>query len=132
MNKKLTFEQKKEIAALYADKSTTVEEIATAYNISQSYASKIAVEMGCERRIKKGKYRNNDVKKCPKCHRTLELIGARFCLFCGTDIRTETDILIERATWLWQIVGIVGENDRDKARDIINELINHLKKEGQK
>lgn len=130
---KLTLEEKKEIMELYADRSNKAHDIAKAYGLDPRGLADIVIEMGGQTRrprTKQGARKKN--KKCPKCHRVIELSGARFCPYCGNDIRTETEILIERATWLWQIVGIVGENDRDKARDIINELINHLKKEGQK
>lgn len=126
----MTEETKREIAALYADKNTRVVDIAATYKISNGRCKQIALEMGCKPRQKTHVFKDTKIKKCPKCKRAIEISGARFCPFCATDIRSEREILSERVTWLWQIVGVIGANDRDKARNIINDVISFLKKEG--
>lgn len=129
----MTEQTKKEIAALYADRSNRTHDIAAAYKISPAKLTQLILEMGMQPRCpaKLGSRGvKSKIKKCPKCRKLIEIKGARFCPFCATDIRSESEVLKERATWLWQIVGVIGQNDRDKARDIINDIIAYLDKQG--
>jgi len=123
----MTNETKKEIAALYADKTNKVHDIADAYHITTAQVAKIAIEMGLPPRRPKA-MKENKSRKCPKCHSVIDLKGVKFCPFCGTDMRTERDILIEKLS-IAQGVIIRGlpAGDRDDVRDTLNAVVKYLR-----
>lgn len=69
-------------------------------------------------------------KKCPRCRKTVDIKGARWCPFCGSDIRSEAEILDEKLNKLWSIISSFPSSTADEAREIIKELSAYLKKEG--
>ena len=119
---KLTEETKREISRLYANKENTVIEIANKYNINKSEVAQIAIEMGGQPRRSKafGKRKNGGkVKICPKCKKATDVKGARFCCYCGADIRSNIDILIERNEQLIKTLSQFPVNEREEIRDVI-------------
>jgi rRNA maturation endonuclease Nob1 len=126
----MTNEVKQEIAALYANKTNKVHDIAKAYNIAPATVGRIALEMGGElRRPKQAGKRGKHRKTCPKCRGTIEVKGAKFCPFCGTDIRSEKDLTVEALQKLLYVILALPQGDRDTARDTITKAINLLKEE---
>lgn len=97
----LTEEQKTAICEQYKDKSFSVTEIAERYGIMRGEVAHIAVERGAEPRCKnkygtKYNIKQSNAKTCPKCHKSIDIKGAKFCCYCGSDIRSNAELLIER------------------------------------
>ena len=126
----MTEETKREILRDYENKNITVGEIATKYSIARSRVAKIAVEMGAQPRREKafGKSHRNKVKVCPKCKKRIEVRGARYCCYCGEDIRSNIDILIEKNEKLIQETMLLPQSVRDSFRDVLLANIEELKK----
>lgn len=123
----LTPEERRELIDLYLHTNLTTEEIAARYNISNrtvSYTVKAAGEP--LRRPKKPQATKN--RACPKCRRKVELKGARFCPYCGNDIRSENEILAEQLCKLTELCFCIPETSRDKFIATLNQAANALKK----
>lgn len=122
----MTQETKAEIAKMYSDKSNKTQDIAKLYGISRSQLSSIAKEFGIPPRRKPN---NSRIKRCPQCHSGVSVTGALFCPFCGSDIRTEDEKLIDRVVWLLSIIYKVGIKDQDKAKCVLSDVLKKLRKE---
>lgn len=116
----MTQETKAEIAKMYSDQSNKVQDIAKMYGTSRGRVSTIAKEFGIPPRRKPT---NSKIKRCPKCHSGVSVTGALFCPYCGSDIRTEDEKLIDRVTWLLSIIHKVGINDQDKAECVLSDVL---------
>lgn len=122
----MTQETKAEIAEMYSDKSNKVQDIAKQYGISYSRLLAIIKEFGIPPRRKPT---NSKIKRCPQCHSGINVTGALFCPYCGSDIRTEDEKLIDRVVWLLSIIHKVGINDQDKAKCVLSDVLKKLRKE---
>lgn len=122
----MTQETKAEIAKMYSDKSNKAQDIAKLYGISHNRLSAIAKEFGIPPRRKPT---NSKIKRCPQCHSGVSVTGALFCPYCGSDIRTEDEKLIDRVVWLLSIIHKVGINDQDKAKCVLSDVLKKLRKE---
>lgn len=67
-------------------------------------------------------------KTCPNCRRKIEVKGAKFCCFCGSDIREEKDIVIEKLQSLCGRIVLLPADMRDETQAIINEAIAYIRK----
>jgi hypothetical protein len=125
----MTEETKRELLRDYENKNITVSEIAEKYGINRPKVAQIAVEMGAQPRREKvfGKKRGHKGKTCPKCKKLIEVQGARFCYYCGADIRSNRDMLIEKNEELLQVVPQLPQNIRDIFRDVLLANIKELK-----
>lgn len=122
----MTQETKAEIAKMYSDKSNKTRDIIKQYGISYNRLSAIAEEFGIPPRRKPT---NSKIKRCPQCHSGVSVTGALFCPYCGSDIRTEDEKLIDRVVWLLSIIHKVGINDQDKAKCVLSDVLKRLRKE---
>ena len=130
--KVLTTEERSEITRLYIERHK-VADIADAYGIDKSEVSRIAVENGASPR--KPNYfgtgrkavKQSKNKVCPNCKKTVSVAGAKFCCFCGADIRTKREILVEKQKRLLQYMTLLPEAVRDECRDTILATIEELK-----
>ena len=124
----LTEETKLQIRSEYENTEITVAEIASRYNIARSMVANIAVELGAQPRHEKafGKRHGEKRRVCPKCRKTVDVKGARFCCYCGADIRNNIDILIERNQNLIKSLTQLPINERDEFRDVLIENIKVL------
>ena len=97
--------------------------------MSKRDLTNIALQMGAEPRRPKawGKRNSNKNHICPKCRKTVEIKGARFCPFCGTDIRSKNEILIEKLQRVIGFLPLLPENDAEEARIILVETMETLK-----
>lgn len=59
-------------------------------------------------------------KQCPKCHKKVEGQGFRFCPYCGSDIRTQGELLAERLTNLCNYASHMPEHIRDEFISVLN------------
>ena len=129
----LTQEQKKALCEDYKDRSKTVGEIAAKYGIARSCVAQIAVELGTEPRCaarygqpRERKDRVQTARRCPKCHKTIDVKGARFCYFCGTDIRTGRELLIDRVKRSMPFIHHLPANMRDDMQRLLLDIIKEL------
>lgn len=129
----LTEETKRELLRDYEDKNITVAEISEKYGVGRAMVAQIAVELGGQPRCEKkyGKRHGIKSKVCPKCKKLIEVQGARFCCYCGADIRDNRDRLIEENERLLQRVCELPDSFRDDFRNILLANIEELK-EAQK
>lgn len=122
----MTQETKVEIAKMYSDKSNKAQDIAKQYGIPHSRLLSIAKEFGIPPRRKPN---NSKIKRCPQCHSGVNVTGALFCPYCGSDIRAEDEKLIDHVVWLLSIIHKVGINDQDKAECVLSDVLKRLRKE---
>jgi hypothetical protein len=104
-----------------------VVDISEKYGILTSYVKKIATDMGATPR-QKPHTRAQENKVCPKCRKKIEVNGAKFCPFCGTDIRSTRDILIERIDKARECLSMLPENARDEVCKLFVDIVAELKK----
>ena len=126
---KLTEETKRELLEDYNDHSKLTRDIAAKYGIDRTTLVHIAVEMGATPRRPNSYGKRGGVKKtvCPKCHKTIDVMGARFCCFCGSDIRSEKEILCEKIEKVLSYVRYMPDNMRDETRDVMIATIKEIK-----
>ena len=128
----MTEEQKKDILRDYNDRNKTVTEIAAKYGLQRGTLARIAIEQGATPRRPKafGHNRGNHStpRKCPECRNLTSVDGARFCAFCGADIRTNAQKLIERNNSLLNYLKFLPNNIRDEFVQTICDTMEELKK----
>lgn len=129
----LTQEQKKAICEDYKNPALTLAQIAEKHGIRRTSISNIAVEFGAEPRRaarygqpKEKRKRVKTARVCPKCRKTIDVKGASFCCFCGQDIRTSKELLIERAKRAMPNVMHLPENMRDDMQRLLMDIIKEL------
>lgn len=93
MQAKLTEEHKLQLLEDF-NNGISVKAIGVKYGVSHSSASRIAIAMGASPR--RARVSKEHTKTCPKCRKHIDVKGAKFCCFCGADIRSSKEILIER------------------------------------
>lgn len=127
----LTREQKQAIYEEYKDRRNKVEEIAKKYGVQRGEIAHIAVEMGAEPRHA-GKYgvkhtkSGAAVRSCPKCRRVVAVEGAKFCCFCGADIRSNRELLVARIESVAPAIMHLPENMRDNMQRLFIDIIKEL------
>ncbi|MBO5969764.1 MAG: zinc-ribbon domain-containing protein [Clostridia bacterium] len=123
---KLTQGQKEEIVALYRQ-GMAVKEIAEAYGIDQSYVSHLGHKEGIRRRRE---YTKNPTgapdKKCPHC-KAKNPAKARYCMYCGKDIRDKRQILCEKVEALRAMTALLPESVSGEADEITRDVLAYLK-----
>ena len=125
--KELTQEQKYAICEEYKDSSNKVEAIAKRYGIYRYDVVNIAVELGAE--LRRPKKRGATVRICPKCRKSIDVKGARFCYFCGADIRSNKEQLIERIHNAIGHIRFLPESMRDETQRLYLDIKAELSKE---
>ena len=125
MNSKLTTEERKELLDAYV-RGDRVRDIADRFGIVTSQVTHIVRKMGTETR-RHPKPRGGK-KTCPKCHRKIEVKEAKFCYFCGSDIRDARDILIERVLKATELISLLPDSARDEMQMVLKDVVEELKK----
>lgn len=130
----ITLEEKKKICEEYKDRSNKVDEIAKRYGILRADVAHIAVEMGAEPRTKgygqaRKKKRGATVRTCPKCHKAIDIKGARFCYLCGADIRSNKELLIDRIHKAMRLLTLMPEGTRGEMQGLLLDIKSELSKE---
>ena len=125
----LTQEQRSALCEDYKNHEIKVEQIARKYRIQRGEVTRIAVEMGAEsRRADYGeKHARTKKRICPKCKKTVDVKGAKFCCFCGSDIRSKKEILIARIEKAFPNISFMPQNVRDEMQQLFIDIINELK-----
>ncbi len=126
---RFTLEEKKQIAAEYADRTNKVIDIRTSYGINSKTLAEIITQMGGELRLPNAHHPNKtkgNIKVCKKCHKKIDLVGARFCPFCGEDIRDEKELLIEKAQGIFPLLVHLPSNEAETTRQTISDIIKFI------
>ena len=115
------------VAELYAA-GRTYDEIAQADGVNRGNIPNILRYAGIEFNRRTTKKTNADVR-CPKCRKAVDVDGARFCPFCGADIRSERQIVAEE---LEKVLGVVCDmnvpaEEKDRACNTLRNAIRLLK-----
>ena len=109
----------------------SVRDIAEMCGVTASAVSRIAKNMGAPVRRPKIKV-GQTAKTCTVCKKVIEVSGAKFCCFCGTDIRSPREHLIERIESAMPILKYLPESVKDEVHTLFIDIRNELRKEVQK
>lgn len=66
-------------------------------------------------------------KKCGHCGAKVELRNAKFCPFCGHNIMTESEQLIEELRDKISLLELLPSTERDDFRNVLLKAINYIK-----
>lgn len=123
----MTQETKRAIYEEY-NNGDKVKDIAARHGITASAVSHIAKKQGAgQRRPRKGD-RGGEAKVCPNCRRKITVMGAKFCCFCGADMRTEKDMLIERIRRGQEILSLLPSEVKDEVQRLFIDIEKELRK----
>ena len=120
----VTKEMKMAICEEYKDRNNRVTDIAKKYNIDRTSVIRYAVAMGAEQRRKRKP--KTTARICPKCRKTIDIKGTKFCCYCGSDIRSNKEILIERVENAMTMISFLPVNMRDEAQHLFADVIKEL------
>lgn len=123
----ITEEKRKQIAEDYANRNLGTVYLSKKWGMTAAKILKIAEAEGVEPRMKKKRVSSRSGKTCNKCHKVIEVKGARFCPYCGTDIRSENELLIEKLEKVIGLTVLLSDNDAEEARKVIGEAISFIK-----
>lgn len=100
-----------------------VEKISKETGIEKSSISNIVKREGLQLRRK----RKSMLLVCPNCKSKVEIKGAKFCPFCGNDVRNENEVLIDELRHCLYLIQNLPCGDEDTARKTIFKVIDKLK-----
>ena len=129
----ITDQQKKEILELYNDPSVRIKDIAETYGVDPSGVCKIAKNLGASQRRPQNKRRAAKQlkgKQCPNCKKSIELTGAMFCPYCGTDIRSPKEMLVQRIESAMRVIKYLPEGSRDEMHKLFIDIRKELQSGG--
>ena len=109
----------------YEHSDITREEICEKYGISLSTLSNYVKAFGFEPRQIHLMYPHKTVL-CTRCKKSVSVPGARFCPFCGEDIRSESMKVQDRLSSLVELTSLIPENARDTFVKTIRDAIRLL------
>lgn len=117
MPKIVTEEKKREIKRML-EEGRTRHEIAKNCHASTKTIAKIEAEM------------QGGAKICPSCKRE-STANARFCWYCGKDIRDERDLLIDKVIALRGLIVHLPENLQAKYDADTKSVLDYLNRKGK-
>ena len=129
----ITDEMKAQICAEYQNRDILTTDIRKRYHVNGRQMKEIIDEAGIPPRSPKawGSERdvNGCIKKdvCPKCKKALANKEARFCWYCGSDVRSPKQILIERLEKLTDLFDHIPITERDEYISTLNDAVKELK-----
>ena len=133
MNRKIVFteEHTKDIIEKYQNKAIRVDDILSEYGISSSVLAKIIRENNIPfRRENLCNPRKRSTKKvCHWCKQAVNIPGAKYCPYCGRNIQTEGEIIIDKLTGLFPYGEHIPVNSREEYRLTLNKAIEYIKQE---
>lgn len=124
---KLNAKTKQDLYEAYIS-GMTVRDIAEMCGVTASSVSRIAKNMGAPVRRPKIKV-GQTAKTCTVCKKVIEVSGAKFCCFCGTDIRSPRELLIARLESAMPKLKFLPESDKDEMHTLFVDIRNELRKE---
>ena len=116
----------------YEHSDITREEICEKYGISCSTLSNYVKAFGFEPRQRHLMYPNKPEKNhtqtvlCTRCKKSVSVPGARFCPFCGEDIRSESMKVQDSLSSILSITNLIPESYRDTFVKTIRDAIRLL------
>jgi hypothetical protein len=127
----LTQEQKAELLKDYNDPANKLIDLAEKYRLQKGVITRIAVEQGAEPRRPQAygkKLKSKYVATvCPKCRKRIDVKGARFCCFCGADVRSPKEKVCEQLEQAMTLIQFLPDNRRDEMRDALLAAIRELR-----
>lgn len=128
-----TPEEIQKILEDYRNRELTVAEVCERNLIESSSLSMLLTRMNEPRRhpkISAGRSagKSAKAKSCPCCRKKVDLAGARFCPYCGADIRSNNELLADRLLKFAEYNYAMPETIRDDFIKAINEATIALKK----
>lgn len=126
----ITKEMESEILRDYNDRNITMRELENKYHIHRAEIAWFAVEHGANPRRPQmyGKKLGKRTKAtiCPKCKKSIDVKGAKFCCFCGEDMRSAKDLLIERINKAMNLIAVFPSSARDEMQQLFIDTIKEL------
>lgn len=116
-----------QILADYQNHDIKAKDIEKKYHIDTRTLVGVVTGAGLPLRRPKLAGKRGGAKVCPKCRRKVEQKGAKYCCFCGSDLRSPQELLIEKQEELLTHFDALPSTSRDVSREIILETINFLK-----
>lgn len=112
----------------YEHSDITREEICEKYGISSSTLSNYVKAFGFEPRQNRIAYVPYVKREAvfDRCKRTVSVPGARFCPYCGSDIRTEAMKVQDSLSSLLSITNLIPDSTRDTYVKTIRDAIRLL------
>ena len=125
---KYTNEQIEKAMELYAE-GKKYDEITEITGMKHRVIGYYVTQKGLPKRliIEKPKTKKSQEKICSKCHKK-NPSNANYCYYCGTEIRTEAEILIHKLDTVIANTSTMNSSLKDETIKIIIEVINYLKK----
>ena len=116
----------------YEHSNITRNEICEKYGISCSTLSNYVKAFGFEPRQRHLMYPHKPEKNhtqtvlCTRCKKSVSVPGARFCPYCGSDIRTESMKVQDSLSSLLSITNLIPDSTRDTYVKTIRDAIRLL------
>ena len=116
----------------YEQSDLTRKEICDKYGISFSTLTNYVNAFGFEPRQRRLVYSNKPEKNhtqtvlCTRCKKSVSVPGARFCPYCGADVRTESMKVQDSLSSLLSITNLIPESYRDTYVKTIRDAIRLL------
>ena len=113
----------------YEHSDITREEICEKYGISISTLTNYVKAFGFEPRQRhlmyprKPKKNHTQTVLCTRCKKSVSVPGARFCPFCGADVRTESMKVQDSLSSLLSITNLIPDSTRDTYVKTIRDAI---------
>lgn len=128
MSLKVTPEVREQILEAYSAGVKT-SDIAKTFGVDSSYVSRIANEGGLRRMkcYRKEENRVTDSNECRSCGK-LNPAEARFCMFCGKDVRSERMIVIESVERLRDLLACLPAHMQKEADEVTRQVLTFLRK----
>ena len=113
--KRITEEVRREVYSLW-DSGMNKVEIGKRVGLSEAAVAKVV------------KHRPNGNKICPVCLKESN-DGARYCWWCGNDIRSDADKLLERVVSMRPMIHHLPENMKSEFDGVTRDVIKYLEGE---
>ena len=116
----------------YEHSDITRNEICEKYGISSSTLSNYVKAFGFEPRQRHLMYPHKQDKNhtqtvlCTRCKKSVSVHGARFCPYCGADVRTESMKIQDSLSSILSITNLIPESYRDTFVKTIRDAIRLL------
>ena len=117
-----TDEEKTAIINDYTSGNMSYRDIAAKHHMTSHTLSVFLNENHVPRKRKR-----NITKKCGHCGAEFELRNAKFCSFCGRNIMTESEQLIEELKDKISLLEFLPSTERDDFRHVLLKAINYIK-----
>lgn len=99
----------------------TYAQLSEKYGIGKSTVGFIIKEFGAE------KNKKHEGKTCPRCRKKVDLKGAKYCPWCGNDIRREGEILADKLEKILEYYNSFPVTAEDEIQRTIIEAANKLR-----